>query len=80
MGERRLPGARSQRCQYGGHLERFVCLARGCGQRVAKLYGGRIFACRHCYQLAYPSQLEAGFQRAQRGADTIRDRLDWVDG
>jgi len=30
-----------------------------CGRSVNNLYGaGRLFACRHCYQLAYASQRE----------------------
>jgi hypothetical protein len=58
----------------------FACPARGCGRRVAKLYGGRIFACRHCYQLAYPFQREAAFQRSQRRADRSRTRLRWREG
>lgn len=70
----------SQPCHYGGHRDWFACPARGCGRRVAKLYGGRIFACRHCYQLAYPSQRETSFQRAQRRADTIRRQLGWEEG
>ncbi|WP_171207841.1 MULTISPECIES: hypothetical protein [unclassified Ruegeria] len=69
----------SQRCHYGGYREWFACPARGCGRRVAKLYGGRIFACRHCHQLAYSSQREADFQRVQRRADKIRERLGWAD-
>lgn len=69
----------SQPCHYGGHREWFACPARGCGRRVAKLYGGRIFACRHCYQLAYSSQREASFQRCQRRADAIKERLGWAD-
>ena len=69
----------SQPCNYGGHREWFACPAQGCGRRVAKLYGGRIFACRHCHQLVYPSQREAGFQRSERRADKIRERLGWAD-
>ncbi len=69
----------SQPCHYGGHRKWFACPAQECGRRVAKLYGGRIFACRHCYQLAYPSQREADFQRGQRQADKIRGRLGWAD-
>lgn len=70
---------RIQPCHYGGYREWFACPARGCGRRVAKLYGGRIFACRHCYQLAYPSQREASFQRSERQADKLRERLGWAD-
>jgi hypothetical protein len=70
----------SQPCHYGGHRNWFACPARGCGRRVAKLYGGRIFACRQCYDLAYPSQREAGYQRSQRRAEKIRARLGWPSG
>lgn len=31
----------------------------GCGWRVAILYGGGLFACRHYYLLVYPSQARA---------------------
>ena len=65
-------------CHYGGHRYWFICPAQGCGRRVAKLYSGRIFACRHCYQLAYPSQREASFERYRRRADKIRERLGWA--
>jgi hypothetical protein len=54
--------------------------ARGCGRRVAKLYGGRIFGCRHCHHIAYPYKREAGYQRSQRRADKIRARLGWQSG
>jgi hypothetical protein len=33
-----------------------------CGRRVGKLYlppGGKVFACRHCYDLAYTSSRES---------------------
>jgi hypothetical protein len=45
-------------CTYGGQRAWFLCPAAGCGRRVATLYGGAIFACRHCYRLVYPSQRE----------------------
>lgn len=67
-------------CHLGGQRPWFLCPARGCGRRVAILYGGRIFACRRCYQLAYPSQREAGYDRAARRADKIRERLGWEQG
>ena len=67
-------------CNFGGRRAWFLCPARGCGRRVAILYGGSIFACRHCYRLAYPSQRETDVDRAMRRADTIRRRLGWEPG
>ncbi len=62
-------------CTYGESRAWFICPARGCGKRVAILYGGGIFACRHGYRLACPSQREAADDRAARRADRIRARL-----
>lgn len=67
-------------CNFGGQRAWFRCPAMGCGRRVALLYGGGIFACRKCHQLAYPSQRESYDDRAARRADTIRDRLGWQPG
>jgi len=67
-------------CHLGGVRQWFLCPALGCGRRVAKLYGGAIFACRHCHQLAYPSQRETVSDRALRRAGSIRDRLGWQPG
>lgn len=67
-------------CNLGGKRPWFLCPARNCGRRVAKLYGGGIFACRHCHQLAYPSQREAAYDRAARRADKIREKLGWEPG
>lgn len=67
-------------CNLGGQRPWFRCPARGCGRRVAILYGGGIFACRHCHRLAYPSQRETWGDRAARRADRIRARLDWELG
>ena len=67
-------------CNYGGQRAWFLCPAAGCGRRVAILYGGGIFACRHCYRLAYSSQRETAANRALRRADRIRARLDWEPG
>jgi hypothetical protein len=47
---------------------------------VAILYGGTIFACRHCYHLVYESQREAEDDRARRLAEKIRRRLGWPAG
>ena len=68
-------------CRYGGTRYWFRCPARGCGRRVAILYlGGRIFACRHCYRLAYVSARENAGDRATRRADKIREQLGWEPG
>lgn len=67
-------------CHMGGERHWFLCPARGCGRRVAILYGGAIFACRHCYRLAYPSQREKPGDRAARQADRIRDKMGWPGG
>jgi hypothetical protein len=67
-------------CHMGGERHWFLCPARGCDHRVAVLYGGAIFACRHCYRLAYPSQREKSGDRAARRADRIRDKMGWPGG
>ncbi len=67
-------------CTLGGRRAWFRCPANGCGRRVAILYGGTIFACRHCYRLAYASQREAEDDRARRRAEKIRTRLGWPAG
>jgi hypothetical protein len=67
-------------CHLGGSRVWFCCPARGCGRRVAILYGGSIFACRRCHQLAYESAREDTGDRATRRADRIRARLGWEPG
>jgi hypothetical protein len=67
-------------CTLGGQRPWFLCPANGCGGRVAILYCRGIFACRHCYQLAYPSQREVAYDRAARRADRIREKLGWEPG
>ena len=52
----------------------------GCGRRVAVLYGGNVYACRHCHQLAYKTQREQSHDRAGSKADKLRDRLQWEAG
>ncbi len=44
------------------------------------LYGGKIFACRRCHGLAYPSQNESASDRTARRADSIRAKLGWDAG
>jgi hypothetical protein len=67
-------------CHFGGKRAWFLCPAGYCNRRTAILYGGEVFACRHCYQLAYPSQREGMGDRAARKAEKIRERLDWEPG
>ena len=65
-------------CHLGGERTWFQCPL--CGARVALLYGGKVFACRKCHGLAYPSQRENLSDRAARRADKIRERLGWECG
>jgi hypothetical protein len=67
-------------CNYGGQRVWWLCPARGCGRRVAVLYGGSVYACRHCHQLAYRSQRDSVGDRAVSRADKLRDRLGWEAG
>ena len=67
-------------CHLGGERPWFRCPARGCGRRVAILYGAGLFACRDCYQLAYPCQREPSGERAARRANRIREKLGWDPG
>jgi len=67
-------------CNLGGSRAWFICPALGCGRRVAILYGGSIFACRHCHRLAYASTREEAGDRAARRADRVRSRLGWEPG
>ncbi|MBK7953408.1 MAG: hypothetical protein IPK02_05245 [Candidatus Accumulibacter sp.] len=69
-------------CTMGGRRVWFLCSANGCGRRVAILYlgGAGIFACRHCYRLAYACQREAADDRVTRRVNNIKRRLGWQEG
>lgn len=67
-------------CHFGGARPWFLCPADSCDRRVALLYWDNVFACRHCYNLAYGSQRETPDVRAIRYANRIRKRLRWVPG
>ena len=67
-------------CNYGGQRAWFRCPVVGCGRRVALLYSGKVFACRHCYKLAYESQRESRADRMTRKAEKIRQQLGWQPG
>ena len=67
-------------CRFGGARPWFMCSVQSngvyCGRRVTKLYGvGRLFACRHCYLLAYTSQQESARDRGLFKSQKIRIRL-----
>jgi hypothetical protein len=67
-------------CRFGSERPWFVCSVQSngayCGRRVTKLYGvGRLFACRHCYRLAYESQQESTRHRGLGKAQKIRMQL-----
>lgn len=62
------------RCHYGGERPWWTCPA--CRRRVAVLFAaGKYFACRHCYDLVYPSQNEGLRDRTLRKAQKIREKL-----
>ncbi len=67
-------------CNLGGRRAWFRCPALGCERRAVILFGGSIFACRHCHNLAYQCQRETDDDRAMRRADNIRRRLRWEAG
>jgi len=62
-------------CNYGGSRPWFLCPVSGCGRRVAVLYGGAAFACRHCRELVYESQREQPYDRALTRAQAIWAKL-----
>jgi hypothetical protein len=67
-------------CRFGGTRPWLLCECYSggqyCGRRVAKIYGvGKLFACRHCYRLAYQSQQESPRGRGLSTAQRLRRRL-----
>lgn len=65
-------------CRFGGEQPWYLC--PGCGRRTVVLYRGRHIACRHCLNLAYPSQRIGAGDRALERAEKIRKRLGWRPG
>jgi len=65
-------------CNFGGARAWFLCPS--CCRRVALLYGGKVFACRHCHRLAYDCQRETPDDRVSRQVDKLRERLKWEPG
>ncbi|MEI7590824.1 MAG: hypothetical protein WCJ49_05885 [Deltaproteobacteria bacterium] len=65
-------------CNYGGQRAWWVC--PDCGRRVAVLFGGRRYACRHCHDLAYKSTRTAPGSECYGRANKIREKLGWGGG
>ena len=65
-------------CNYGGRRAWWVF--PDCGRRVAVLWGGRRYACRHCHDLAYKSTRTAPGSECYARANKIRARLGWGGG
>lgn len=65
-------------CNYGGKRPWWVC--PDCGKRVAILYGGRRFACRHCQDLTYKSTRAAPGSEHYARANRVRMKLGWGGG
>jgi hypothetical protein len=71
-------------CNLGGCRPWFRCIvysgSRCCGRRAAILYAaGDLYACRHCYGLAYLSQRESPRFRNISRSRKIRMRLGGVE-
>ena len=64
-------------CHFGGTRTWFRCPSPRCGRRIAVLFKGRFFACRHCLGLAYACQGERREGRLDRKAAKLRERLGW---
>lgn len=62
-----------QPCHYGGARPWLHCPR--CARRVAVLWGGHRFLCRHCQRVAYASQNEDRLDRATEQARKLRSRL-----
>ena len=60
-------------CNYGGRRQWFLCPS--CKRRVAVVYGGKYFRCRHCHNLTYSSQQESQEDRLRRKSMKIRKKL-----
>jgi len=65
-------------CNYGGKRAWWQCPS--CGQRIALLYSGKMFACRQCQRLAYASDRIAKGDKPFRRANEVRRRLGWGGG
>jgi len=60
-------------CNYGGERQWFLCPE--CNRRVALVYGGKYYRCRHCHNLTYASQQENISDSLMRRSRKIRKRM-----
>lgn len=67
-------------CKLGGRRPWFLCPSSSCSRRVAILYEGKKFTCRHCCQLVYTCQQLPNYWRAGNRANKIRKELGWSEG
>jgi len=65
-------------CNFGGKRPWWGC--PDCGKRVAILYGGRKYACRHCHDLTYKSTRIAPGSEHYARANKVRMKLGWGGG
>lgn len=65
-------------CNYGGQRAWWVC--PGCGTRVAILFGGGRYLCRHCHDLTYKSTRAAPTSAFYGRANKVRMKLGWGGG
>lgn len=61
-------------CHFGGTRTWFRCPR--CGRRVAVLFAGRRFLCRHCYGIAYAVENEDKLSRLLRRSSKLRERVN----
>ena len=60
-------------CNYGGTRTWFRCPR--CDRRVAVLFGGKRFWCRHCHGIAYAVENEDAMSRLLRRSNKLRERI-----
>lgn len=60
-------------CNYGGTRPWFLCPK--CGRRVAILFAGPRFWCRHCHNVAYGVENESKLDRLLRKSEKLRAKV-----
>lgn len=67
-------------CHLGGSRVWFRCPNTLCNRRVAILYGGVTFVCRHCWLADYRCQRETPNDRLFRKIYNLRAKMGWSGG